>query len=202
MGDSPTAALAGRGSSTGSGGGSGGATDAGSAARVTGSGRTGGAVSGGSYRLAISRSSSTKLWSSQSSCRGSTPAGSGGAAGVGAGAAIAEWGSCSIGSAASTGAVGAGSNAGSSALMAGAEVAMLVSDLSMPGMDGVALIRAAQRMRPGLPAILLTGYAGGVALGAAEGLDGPVSLMGKPVSAAQLADRIATVVERRGAPEV
>ncbi len=89
------------------------------------------------------------------------------------------------------------------ALMGGAEVAMLVSDLTMPGMDGVALIRAAQRMRPGLPAILLTGYAGGgAALDTAEGLDGPVSLMQKPVSATQLADRIATVVERRGGPVV
>ena len=89
--------------------------------------------------------------------------------------------------------------AGLTLLMGGAEVAMLVSDLTMPGMDGVALIRAAQRMRPGLPAILLTGYVGGgAALDAAEGLDGPVSLMGKPVSASQLADRIATVVERRG----
>ena len=85
------------------------------------------------------------------------------------------------------------------ALMRGAEVAMLVTDLTMPGMDGVALIRAAQRMRPGLPAILLTGHAGGgAALDAAEGLDGPVSLMQKPASALQLADRIATVVERRG----
>ena len=84
-------------------------------------------------------------------------------------------------------------------LMGGAEVAMLVTDLTMPGMDGVALIRAAQRMRPGLPAILLTGHAGaGTALDAAEGLDGPVSLVQKPVSALQLADRIATVVERRG----
>jgi PAS domain S-box-containing protein len=93
--------------------------------------------------------------------------------------------------------------AGLSALMAGAEVAMLVSDLTMPGMDGVALIRAAQRMRPGLPAILLTGYAGGGAsLDAAGALDGPMSLMQKPVSAAQLADRIATLVERRGTPEV
>ncbi len=93
--------------------------------------------------------------------------------------------------------------AGLSALMGGAEVAMLVSDLTMPGMDGVALIRAAQRMRPGLPAILLSGYAGGGAsLDAAGALDGPVSLMQKPVSAAQLADRIATVVERRGATEV
>ncbi len=93
--------------------------------------------------------------------------------------------------------------AGLAALMGGAEVAMLVSDLTMPGMDGVALIRAAQRMRPGLPAILLTGYAGvGASLTTAEGLGGPVSLMQKPVSAAQLADRIALLVERRGTSEV
>ncbi len=92
--------------------------------------------------------------------------------------------------------------AGLSALMGGAEVALLVSDLSMPGMDGVALIRAAQRMRPGLPAILLTGYAsGGASLTAAGALDGPLSLMQKPVSAAQLADRIATLVERRDTPK-
>ena len=38
---------------------------------------------------------------------------------------------------------------------------VLVTDLTMPGgMDGRALIRAAQARRPGLPAVLLTGYAG------------------------------------------
>ncbi|MDO9714562.1 response regulator, partial [Paracraurococcus lichenis] len=37
-------------------------------------------------------------------------------------------------------------------------VDLLVTDLSMPGMDGRELIRAAQARRPGLPAVLLTGY--------------------------------------------
>lgn len=41
----------------------------------------------------------------------------------------------------------------------GGAVDLLVSDLSMPGMDGLALITAVQQRRPGLPAILLTGYA-------------------------------------------
>ena len=45
-------------------------------------------------------------------------------------------------------------------LAAHPDVAVLVSDLTMPGLDGVALIRAAQRIRPGLPAILVTGYPG------------------------------------------
>ena len=44
-------------------------------------------------------------------------------------------------------------------LDAGEGVDLMVSDLSMPGMDGLALVREAQRRRPGLPAILLTGYA-------------------------------------------
>ena len=37
---------------------------------------------------------------------------------------------------------------------------VLVTDLSMPGIDGLAVIRQAQCERPGLPAVLLTGYAG------------------------------------------
>ena len=42
-------------------------------------------------------------------------------------------------------------------LDAGCPVDLIISDLSMPGMDGVSLIRAAQLRKPRLPAILLTG---------------------------------------------
>ncbi len=41
----------------------------------------------------------------------------------------------------------------------GSPVDLLLTDLSMPGMDGISLIKAAQERSPGLPAILLTGYA-------------------------------------------
>ena len=44
-------------------------------------------------------------------------------------------------------------------LDAGCPVDLIISDLSMPGMDGVSLIARAIR-KPRLPAILLTGYAG------------------------------------------
>ena len=39
-----------------------------------------------------------------------------------------------------------------------AEVALLMTDLSMPGLSGVDLIRECMRLNPNLPAILLTGY--------------------------------------------
>lgn len=75
---------------------------------------------------------------------------------------------------------------------------LLVSDLSMPGMDGLALIRAARSRRPGLPAILLTGYATEGARAAGDAADGTFSLLRKPVSGPQLADRVASVLGRGG----
>ena len=38
------------------------------------------------------------------------------------------------------------------------EIACLISDIDMPGMDGFALLRLVQPARPRLPAILITGY--------------------------------------------
>jgi excisionase family DNA binding protein len=35
---------------------------------------------------------------------------------------------------------------------------LLIADLNMPGMDGLTLIREAQRLNPALPAIVITGY--------------------------------------------
>ena len=71
---------------------------------------------------------------------------------------------------------------------------LLVSDLSMPGMDGLALIRAARVRRPGLHALLLTGYAGDralyEALDAGEAALEGVVLVGKPVTGRNLAARV------------
>jgi signal transduction histidine kinase/CheY-like chemotaxis protein len=96
----------------------------------------------------------------------------------------------------------------------GTRVDLIVSDLAMPGMDGVAVIREARRRRCGLPAILLTGYAGGAAAlavgGALGDADGNFALVRKPVTGAGLADQVAALLsasrgeggDRGGAPAV
>jgi CheY-like chemotaxis protein len=67
----------------------------------------------------------------------------------------------------------------------------LVSDLSMPGMDGLTLIRAAQERLPRLSAILLTGYASdGVSLAINGAINGSYSLLRKPVTGLQLVERV------------
>jgi signal transduction histidine kinase/ActR/RegA family two-component response regulator len=76
-------------------------------------------------------------------------------------------------------------------IASGTAIDVLVTDLSMPGMDGLALIRKARKHRPDLPAILLTGYAGhGAQMAVGGSLNGTFTLMRKPVTEAQLIDRI------------
>ncbi len=78
----------------------------------------------------------------------------------------------------------------------GENVSLLVSDLSMPGMNGLMLIREAQRRRPDLPAILLTGHAGDAATLAISGaVSGSFSLLRKPVTPEQLAERATVLLE-------
>jgi PAS domain S-box-containing protein len=73
----------------------------------------------------------------------------------------------------------------------GAGVDVLLTDLSMPGMDGLGLIAEAQRRRPGLPAILLTGFATDMAeLAVGGALSGRFSLLRKPAEVKALAERI------------
>ncbi len=72
-------------------------------------------------------------------------------------------------------------------LAAGETVDLLVTDLSMPGLDGVGLIEAAQQHRGNLPAILLTGHAHDNARLAALGSDDcSYTLLTKPIKASEL----------------
>jgi len=73
----------------------------------------------------------------------------------------------------------------------GLAVDAIVTDLSMPGMDGITLILGVHARCPALPAILVTGYAGdGVSLALGSKINGPFALVRKPVQAPELAARI------------
>ena len=70
----------------------------------------------------------------------------------------------------------------------GMAVDLLVTDLSMPGMNGRVLIGEARRRRPGLPALLMTGYADvDGRLGFEVEQDSATVLLRKPVSGEELA---------------
>ena len=89
-------------------------------------------------------------------------------------------------------------------LAAGEAVDLLVTDLSMPGMDGVALIDAAQRRCKGLPAILLTGHAHDNARLSAHGhADCTYTLLTKPIRASELAAHVVRLLgTAHGTPAV
>ena len=72
---------------------------------------------------------------------------------------------------------------------------LLISDLSMPGTDGMTLIRQARLLRPGLAAILLTGHSGPELEAAIEKMaGGRVILVQKPVQGVALAAQISALL--------
>jgi signal transduction histidine kinase/ActR/RegA family two-component response regulator len=90
-----------------------------------------------------------------------------------------------------------------SLLAARRDVDALLTDLSMPGMDGLALIRSAQDRRPDLPAILLTGFAeDAAALALGVTIAGRISLLRKPVSDTALLDHLDTMLAARSVEAV
>jgi PAS domain S-box-containing protein len=80
-------------------------------------------------------------------------------------------------------------------LETGEAVDALVSDLSMPDMDGVTTIRKARVLRPRLPCFLLTGYTGERAALSAENA---FTLVRKPTTAETLATRIEAALAAAG----
>ena len=73
------------------------------------------------------------------------------------------------------------------------DIGVLLTDLTMPGADGIALIRMARGMRPGLPAILLTGYAEKVDDASAVST-GDFHIMSKPVESGRLIQKVALLL--------
>jgi len=93
---------------------------------------------------------------------------------------------------ASFGVLSAASGAEALALLAAGEaVDAIITDLSMPAKNGIAVIAAAQARCPGLPAVLLTGYAGDdVSLAVGGAVTGAFSLLRKPSRIDDLVDRV------------
>jgi CheY-like chemotaxis protein len=59
---------------------------------------------------------------------------------------------------------------------------LLLTDLRMPRLDGAGLIRAVRALAPGLPVVVMTGYAGGHGPEAFRRPgEGPVALFSKPL---------------------
>jgi PAS domain S-box-containing protein len=89
-------------------------------------------------------------------------------------------------------------------LDAGEAIDLMITDYSMPGIDGLALIKEAQQRRPTLAAILLTGFATDAAKIAITGAtSGRFTLLLKPVTATALAERVKALLERAaGVPSV
>ena len=77
---------------------------------------------------------------------------------------------------------------------------LLITDLSMPGTDGLELIREVQRRVPGVPSILLSGYSE-EELGLATGKlpDGHLTLLQKPVRATELMKQVKAALLSTGA---
>ena len=75
---------------------------------------------------------------------------------------------------------------------AGEVVDAMVSDLSMPGMNGVTTIQKVRALRPRLPCFLLTGYVGERA---ALSAGNDFTLVRKPVAGRYLAAQIEAAIE-------
>jgi CheY-like chemotaxis protein len=78
------------------------------------------------------------------------------------------------------------------------ELVLLVSDVTMPGMLGPELARKAVEQRPGLPVLLITGYAGE---GRAAVDDGPFPVLGKPYDTGALARAVQSAIQGSGTPQ-
>ena len=73
--------------------------------------------------------------------------------------------------------------------MAGAQkmLALVVTDLAMPGLDGRALATELQTQRPGLPVLFTSGFASGEA---------PTPLLPKPYAMTELARAVAAALRK------
>ena len=78
----------------------------------------------------------------------------------------------------------------------GAELACVISDVVMPGLDGPALVRQLRQTWPGLPAILMSGYADAALRDSLQAAD--IRFLAKPFSMAELTQAACTIAPAAG----
>lgn len=72
----------------------------------------------------------------------------------------------------------------------GSELIVILSDINMPGMDGLALLREVKQRRPELPVVMVTAYGDPDRMRTAEEL-GAAAFLAKPIDFEQLKARLA-----------
>ena len=80
-------------------------------------------------------------------------------------------------------------------------VDLLLTDIVMPGWNGRELASEAERVRPGIRVLYMTGYSRNAVVHGGR-LDEGVDLLQKPVSQAQLATRVRIALDRKGPEHV
>jgi PAS domain S-box-containing protein len=74
---------------------------------------------------------------------------------------------------------------------------LLLTDIVMPGRNGRQLAEEAQRIRPGLPVLYMTGYSRNAVVHQGR-LDHGVELLQKPIAQAELTTRVRDILDQRG----
>jgi CheY-like chemotaxis protein len=78
--------------------------------------------------------------------------------------------------------------------------ALLITDLGLPGMDGIALIAEARRLYPALPVLLATGHAANT-VQMPDDLRRSIGFLGKPFGMAQLEQAMAALWRSSARPD-
>jgi CheY-like chemotaxis protein len=81
----------------------------------------------------------------------------------------------------------------------GPELIVILSDINMPGMDGLALLREIKQRRPELPVLMVTAYGDEERMRTAEAL-GAAAFLAKPVDFERLKQRLAELAPPEPAP--
>jgi len=77
------------------------------------------------------------------------------------------------------------------------EIDLLLTDLRMPRLSGNELVRKLREGRPGLPVVVMTGYAPPGGVGALQSGYGPMVLLNKPLDPDELLESIRVLTGSR-----